>query len=125
MGTYTSDIDYYKSIDGNMIRNPVGYCTYHRGYVSQRQAMVHKCYRKHGGTCGRLTNMRGKRVKDMTQQQFYDKMVSRMDKMCGSLDKIARMLEAMQKANEDSKNRCIISLTNAETVHKYAESEKE
>ena len=69
--------------------------------------------------------MRGKRVKDMTQQQFYDKMVSRMDKMCGSLDKIARMLEAMQKANEDSKNRCIISLTNAETVHKYAESEKE
>ena len=118
-------IDYFKSIDGNMIRNPVGYCTYHRGYVSQRQAMVHKCYRKHGGTCGRLTNMRGKRVRDMTQQQFYDKMVSRMDKMCGSLDKIARMLEAMQKADADSKKGCIISLTDAETVNKYAEGGKE
>lgn len=118
-------IDYFKSIDGNMIRNPVGYCTYHRGYVSQRQAMVHKCYRKHGGTCGRLTNMRGKRVKDMTQQQFYDKMISRMDKMCGSLDKIAKMLEAMQKANEDNKKGCIVSLTDAETVNKYAEGEKE
>ena len=118
-------IDYFKSIDGNMIRNPVGYCTYHRGYVSQRQAMVHKCYRKHGGTCGRLTNMSGRRVRDMKTEQFYDKFLSRMDKMCGSLDKIARMLEAMQKTNEDSKKGCIISLTNAETVHKYAESEKE
>lgn len=106
-------IDYYKSIDGNMIRNPVGYCTYHRGYVSQRQAMVHKCYRKHGGTCGRLTNMRGKRVRDMTQQQFYDKMISRMDKMCGSLNKIVGILEAIQKKHY------------AEEMHKYAESEKE
>ena len=61
----------------------------------------------------------------MTQQQFYDKMISRMDKMCGSLDKIARMLEAIQKANEDSKMGCIVSLTNAETVNKYAEGEKE
>ena len=118
-------IDYFKSIDGNMIRNPVGYCTYHRGYVSQRQAMVHKCYRKHGGTCGRLTNMSGRRVRDMKTEQFYDKFLSRMDKMCGSLDKIARMLEAMQKTNEDSKKGCIISLTDAETVHKYADGEKE
>ena len=118
-------IDYFKSIDGNMIRNPVGYCTYHRGYVSQRQAMVHKCYRKHGGTCGRLTNMSGRRVRDMKTEQFYDKFLSRMDKMCGSLDKIARMLEAMQKADADSKKGCIISLTDAEEVHKYAEGEKE
>lgn len=36
----------------------------------------------------------------MKTEQFYDKFLSRMDKMCGSLDKIARMLEAMQKANE-------------------------
>ena len=106
-------IDYFKSIDGNMIRNPVGYCTYHRGYVSQRQAMVHKCYRKHGGTCGRLTNMRGKRVRDMTQQQFYDKMISRMDKMCGSLNKIVGILEAIQKKQD------------TEVLHKYAEGEKE
>lgn len=116
METYASDIDYFKSIDGNMIRNPVGYCTYHRGYVSQRQAMVHKCYRKHGGTCGRLTNMRGKKVRDMTQQQFYDKMISRMDKMCGSLDKIARMLESIQKKND-------VYIVN--TAANYAEDEDE
>ena len=33
----------------------------------------------------------------MNQQQFYDKMISRMDKMCGSLDKIVRTIEAIQK----------------------------
>ena len=133
METYTSDIDYFKSIDGNMIRNPVGYCTYHRGYVSQRQAMVHKCYRKHGGTCGRLTNMSGRRVRDMKTEQFYDKFLSRMDKMCGSLDKIARMLEAMQKANEmtplDKALKEAQSMKAEEylfgKVHKYAEGEKE
>ena len=69
----------------------------------------------------------------MTQQQFYDKMVSRMDKMCGSLDKIARMLEAMQKANEmtplDKALKEAQSMTAEEylfgKVHKYAEGEKE
>lgn len=39
----------------------------------------------------------------MKTEQFYDKFLSRMDKMCGSLDKIARMLEAMQK--NEQKNR--------------------
>ena len=93
----TSDTDYFRSIDGNWISKPVGYCTYHRGYVSERQARVHKCHRKHGGTCGRLANMEGRLIKRMNQQQFYDKMISRMDKMCASLDKIVRTIEAIQK----------------------------
>lgn len=89
--------DSYKTIDGNYSKHVIGYCTYHRGYVSERQARVHKCHRKHGGTCGRLANMEGRLIKRMNQQQFYDKMISRMDKMCGSLEKIAKMLEAIQK----------------------------
>ena len=97
MGICTSDTDYFRSIDGNWISKPVGYCTYHRGYVSERQARVHKCHRKHGGTCGRLADMEGRLIKRMNQQQFYDKMISRMDKMCASLDKIVRTIEAMQK----------------------------
>lgn len=65
----------------------------------------------------------------MTQQQFYDKMVSRMDKMCGSLDKIARMLEAMQKADA-FRNATMLALSDIDrnataTLYKYAEGEKE
>lgn len=90
-------IDYFRSIDGNWILRPVGYCTYHRGYVSERQARVHKCHRKHGGTCGRLANMEGRLIKNMTQQQFYDKIVDRMDKLIVATNKLTKTLEAMQK----------------------------
>ena len=96
----TSDTDYFRSIDGNWISKPVGYCTYHRGYVSERQARVHKCHRKHGGTCGRLANMEGRLIKRMNQQQFYDKMISRMDKMIVAMNKLSKTLEAMQKKND-------------------------
>lgn len=92
--------DSYKTIDGNYSKHVIGYCTYHRGYVSERQARVHKCHRKHGGTCGRLANMEGRLIKRMNQQQFYDKMINRMDKMCGSLEKIVRTLEATQKSSK-------------------------
>ena len=49
----------------------------------------------------------------MKTEQFYDKFLSKMDKMCGSLNKIVGILEAMQKKHD------------AEEVHKYAEGEKE
>ena len=123
----TSDTDYFRSIDGNWISKPVGYCTYHRGYVSERQARVHKCHRKHGGTCGRLADMEGRLIKRMNQQQFYDKMISRMDKMCGSLEKIVRTLEAMQKV--EFNKAMTISVTdkngNPVVLHKHAEDGSE
>ena len=89
--------DSYKTIDGNYSKHVIGYCTYHRGYVSERQARVHKCHRKHGGTCGRLADMEGRLIKRMNQQQFYDKMISRMDKMIVAMNKLSKTLEAMQK----------------------------
>ena len=123
----TSDTDYFRSIDGNWISKPVGYCTYHRGYVSERQARVHKCHRKHGGTCGRLANMEGRLIKRMNQQQFYDKMISRLDKMCASLDKIVRTLEAMQKVEFNKAMTISVTDKNGDPVvlHKHAESKDE
>ena len=123
----TSDTDYFRSIDGNWISKPVGYCTYHRGYVSERQAKVHKCHRKHGGTCGRLADMEGRLIKRMNQQQFYDKMISRMDKMCGSLDKIVRTIEAMQKVEFNKAMTISVTDKNGSPVvlHKHAESKDE
>lgn len=33
----------YKSIDKNMIKNPVAYCKCHHGYLSKKQMKVHRC----------------------------------------------------------------------------------
>lgn len=106
-----SMIDYYRSIDGNPIRNPVGYCTYHKGYISDRQAKTHKCYRKHSGICGRMMNLEGRYVKSMNQQQYFDKMVDRITKMESdlirmykALDNISKTLDMMSKHEETMPN---------------------
>lgn len=111
METLTSDIDLYKSIDGNPIKNPVGYCVYHKGYVSDRQAKVHRCFRKHGGTCGRLKDMEGRNIRKMTSQQYYDKMVDRITKMetalirmGKALENISKTLDMMEKNEEEMLN---------------------
>ena len=33
----------YKSIDKNMIKEPVAYCKTHHGYLSKKQMKVHRC----------------------------------------------------------------------------------
>lgn len=111
METYTSDIDLYKSIDGNPIKNPVGYCMYHKGYVSDRQAKVHRCFRKHGGTCGRMKDMEGRNIRKMTSQQYYDKVVDRLTKMetvlirmGKALENISKTLDMMEKNEETMLN---------------------
>lgn len=124
----TGHEEYYESIDGNPLRCPVAYCTYYHGYLSENIIRVHRCRKKHGGACSRLQNMRGESVKQMRQDQYFDKMLTRLEKIETALNRIGRILGAMQQTNEDSRNGYVISLTNAtdaEIVHKYAEGEKE
>lgn len=57
MKTYLSrDTDYFKSIDGNMVKSPVAYCTYsrHRGYLTEKQIKVHGCLKR---GCPRLSRL--------------------------------------------------------------------
>ena len=124
----------YLTLDHNWTsRIPKGYCAYHHKYITEKQMRLHRCMAKHGGICHRFKTMKGDGLKRMKTEQFYDKFLSRMDKICGSLDKIARMLEAIQKANEmtplDKALREAQSMTAEEylfgKVHKYANDEKE
>lgn len=36
----------YRSIDKNLIKQPIGYCKTHRGYLSLKQMRLHKCTKK-------------------------------------------------------------------------------
>jgi len=71
--------------------------------------------------------MEGRLIKRMNQQQFYDKMISRLDKMCASLDKIVRTLEAMQKVEFNKAMTISVTDKNGDPVvlHKHAESKDE
>ena len=102
--TYTLGTD-YRTIDGNYARTVIGYCQYHRGYVTARQAKIHRCHLKHGGVCPRLQDMEGKCVRKMKTEVFYDKMLDRMDKMIAAMNKLTRALEAIEKAEEQAAER--------------------
>ena len=97
------ETDLFKSIDGNPIINPVGFCTYHKGYVSYNQARTHKCFRKHGGACGRIMDMKGRYVKNMNQQQYFDKTIDRLTKMETALNRMGRSLENISNTLDDMK----------------------
>lgn len=93
--------EYYESIDGNPLRCPVAYCTYYHGYLSENIIRVHRCRKKHGGACSRLQNMRGESVKQMRQDQYFDKMLTRLEKIETALNRIGRTLEAIQKSSKN------------------------
>lgn len=95
----------YRTIDGNYARAVIGYCQYHRGYVTSKQARTHRCHLKHGGVCPRLQDMEGKCVRKMKTEVFYDKMLDRMDKMITAMNKLTRTLEAIEKAEEQAAER--------------------
>lgn len=44
--------------------------------------------------------MKGGNIKRMTQTQFQDKIIDRMDKMIVAMNKLSKTLEAMQKKND-------------------------
>lgn len=96
----TKQVTEYKTIDGNWSQRPVAYCSRYKGYLTEKQMRVHHCQAKHGGMCGRLQNMKGERVRKMNQQQFYDKQISKMDRMIAILEKILKTVQAMQPEPE-------------------------
>ena len=87
----------YKTLDGNWSPFVIGYCAYHKKYITERQARVHRCHAKHGGTCHRFQNMEGVYVRKMKNEIFYDRMIDRLDKMNVSLSKMAKVMEKVSK----------------------------
>lgn len=124
--TYTSDTDYY-TIDHNYAKTVIGYCQYYKGYITAKQAKVHRCHLKHGGACPRLQNLEGRSIRKVKTEQFYDKTLSKLDKLIAAMNKLTRMVEAMQKA--EFNKAMTISVTdengNPVVLHKYAESKDE
>ena len=96
--TYTSDTDYY-TIDHNYAKTVIGYCQYYKGYITAKQAKVHRCHLKHGGACPRLQNLEGRSIRKVKTEQFYDKTLSKLDKLIAAMNKLTRMVEAMEKAD--------------------------
>jgi hypothetical protein len=90
----------YRTIDGNYAKAVIGYCQYHHGYVTSKQARTHRCHLKHGGVCPRLQDMEKRCIRKVKTEVFYDKMLDRMDKMITAMNKLTRTLEAMQKKND-------------------------
>jgi len=106
-GTYTSDIEAiehgpegYRAIDGNWLKKPVGYCAYHHGYLTEKLVRIHRCHKKHGGTCSKYHDMEGVNIKRMRQDQFYDKALDRMQKLEASINRAVRSLDRIAIALE-------------------------
>ena len=106
--TYTSGTD-YRTIDGNYAKTVIGYCQYYKGYITAKQAKIHRCHLKHGGACPRLQNLEGRSIRKVKTEVFYDKMLDRMDKMITAMNKLTRTIEAV----EEWRNGMCISLTDS------------
>ena len=90
----------YRAIDGNWLKNPVGYCSYHHGYLTARLIKTHKCHKKHGGTCVRFHTMEGVNIRQVNTQQYYDKHLDKLQKLEASLNRIVRSLDRIATALE-------------------------
>ena len=83
----------YKTLDGNWTVNVQAYCAFHKRYITEKQARLHRCHAKHGGLCGRYQDMKGVYVRSMRQEQYYDKLVNRLDKIETALLKLVKTFE--------------------------------
>ena len=83
----------YKTLDGNWTPAAIAYCTYHKAYITQRQARVHRCHAKHGGTCGRYQDMKGVYVRRMRQDAFYDKQIDKLTRIETAINKLVKTFE--------------------------------
>lgn len=90
----------YRAIDGNWLKSPVAYCSYHHGYLTTKLIKTHKCHKKHGGTCARFHTMEGVNVKRMRQDQYYDKAIDKLQKIETALNRTVRSLDRIATALE-------------------------
>ena len=94
----------YRAIDGNYSRNVVGYCTYHRGYLTEKQMKVHKCYAKHGGICRRLKDMEGRYEAVNAEQRLQSALDKILHKLTNIDMNISRLQKQITKMQNESKN---------------------
>lgn len=90
----------YRAIDGNLLKAPVAYCSYHHGYLTNKLIKTHKCHKKHGGTCVRFHTMEGVNIRQVNTQQYYDKHLDKLQKLEASLNRIVRSLDRIATALE-------------------------
>lgn len=90
----------YRAIDGNWLKKPVGYCAYHHGYLTEKLVRIHRCHKKHGGTCNKYHTMEGVNIKRMRQDAFFDKLLDRMQKLEASINRAVRSLDRIATALE-------------------------
>ena len=83
----------YQSLDGNWVLFPIGYCTWHKRYITEKQAKIHRCHAKHGGVCGRYQNMKGEYVRKMKVEQYYDKQIDKLTRIETALNKLVKTFE--------------------------------
>ena len=112
--------DYY-TIDHNYAKTVIGYCQYYKGYITAKQAKVHRCHLKHGGACPRLQNLEGRSIRKVKTEQFYDKIVSRLDNLIGAVNKLTKVLEAMEKVEFNKAMTISVTDKNGDPVvlHKH------
>ena len=95
----------YKSVSGAWIKQPKFYCTYHKAYLTQKQAAAHHCFNKHNkGVCYRLYTLDRKGIR-VNQEQ---KLQSTMDKILRTLThidmNIGRLQRDVHNLQNESKN---------------------
>lgn len=83
----------YKTLDGNWSVRVEAYCAYHKAYITEKQAKIHRCHAKHGGVCGRYQNMKGEYVRSMRQDSFYDKQIDKLTRIETALNKLVKTFE--------------------------------
>ena len=83
----------YKTLDGNWSVRVEAYCSYHKAYITEKQAKIHRCHAKHGGVCGRYQNMKGEYVRSMRQDAFYDKQIDKLTRIETALNKLVKTFE--------------------------------
>lgn len=95
----------YRSIDGNWIRAPkaMGFCTYHRGYLTEKQVKLHGCRTRHKGICARLRDMEGRSERMNAEQRLQSVLDKILHKLTNIDMNVSRIEKELKKHRDESK----------------------
>lgn len=95
----------YRSVSGAWIKEPKYYCTYHKSYLTDKQAGVHHCFNKHNkGICYRLYTLdrKGIRVNNEQRMQSYmEKMLHKLTNIDMNVSKLLKQINNMQNKSKE------------------------
>ena len=83
----------YLTLDRNWCTTPVGYCSYHRKYITEKQMKLHRCMVRHGGICHRFRTMKGENKRKMVQEKYYDRQLDQLKRIETALNKLVKTFE--------------------------------